>query len=319
MDIGTKIKYLRDVKRLSQQELADRLDVSLNDISSWELDNSLPDILTVKKMCDLFNVSVDTFLGNEKNTEKVSKENSFNVLLKRRYFLPIIVTTLFVMFSIYFYSENKNIAIYDETLEELTIQTDLINNQINFNMKNKSINLPYLDVEPKELEEIKNKLIELHQKTIGLNTPQKNTESSIDILVKRQEVLLNVLKKQQDILVVYKALNIYYEKNILNDLGEFQLSGLKNWNNIDDNELLSIRRDTEKITNKTLNRSLNKAISHIEEQKEFREKVELSVLNFVESKKTKSDTEFEQLGYEIQGINSIELQNELFRLLNKVN
>lgn len=86
MKIGGKIKYLRDVKRLSQQDLADKLDVSLKDVSSWELDHSLPDILTVKNMCDLFDVSVDTFLGNVKNKEKTSKENISNTVLNRIHF-----------------------------------------------------------------------------------------------------------------------------------------------------------------------------------------------------------------------------------------
>lgn len=63
MNIGERIKELRLDSGWSQTTLADKLFVSQDTISLWELGKSLPDIENLVKLCQLFRVSADYLLG----------------------------------------------------------------------------------------------------------------------------------------------------------------------------------------------------------------------------------------------------------------
>jgi len=75
MTIGEKITALRTKANLSQEELAEKLEVSRQSVSKWEMDQSLPQIEKVIQICGLFNISTDSLLY-EKNI--ISFENKKN-------------------------------------------------------------------------------------------------------------------------------------------------------------------------------------------------------------------------------------------------
>lgn len=62
--LGEKIYLLRKERGLSQEELADKLNVSRQSVSKWETDQSVPDYDNVAAMCAFFGVSLDGFTGN---------------------------------------------------------------------------------------------------------------------------------------------------------------------------------------------------------------------------------------------------------------
>lgn len=66
MKIGSIIRELRKESSMTQSQLAEKLFVSQDTISLWELDKSLPDVIAVIKMAKLFDVSTDYILGVEK-------------------------------------------------------------------------------------------------------------------------------------------------------------------------------------------------------------------------------------------------------------
>lgn len=66
MNIGQTIKELRKEKNLSQTQLAKLLFTSQDTISLWELGKSLPDIVSVIRMTQIFGVTSDYILGLEK-------------------------------------------------------------------------------------------------------------------------------------------------------------------------------------------------------------------------------------------------------------
>ncbi|MEO1768556.1 helix-turn-helix domain-containing protein [Candidatus Enterococcus ferrettii] len=70
IELGKSIKEERQKKHLTQQELADYLNISRQTISKWELDKSYPDLELLVQMSRLFEVSVDHLLGIENATEK---------------------------------------------------------------------------------------------------------------------------------------------------------------------------------------------------------------------------------------------------------
>ena len=67
MTIGEKISILRRDFNLSQDELAEKLDVSRQSVSKWESGKALPDSDKVLAIAELFGVSTDFLL---KNTEE---------------------------------------------------------------------------------------------------------------------------------------------------------------------------------------------------------------------------------------------------------
>lgn len=62
MTFGEKIKRLRRSKGLSQDQLAQRLSVSRQAVSKWEMDLSYPDAENIILLSDLFEVTTDTLL-----------------------------------------------------------------------------------------------------------------------------------------------------------------------------------------------------------------------------------------------------------------
>lgn len=65
MDIGLKIQELRKKQGLNQSELAEKIDVSRQAVSKWELGETVPDTENVLKLCDLFSVTPNEFFGVE--------------------------------------------------------------------------------------------------------------------------------------------------------------------------------------------------------------------------------------------------------------
>lgn len=65
MTIGEKITHLRIANKISQEQLAEKLGVSRQSVSKWEMDQSLPHIDKAMLICDLFSLSADELLRND--------------------------------------------------------------------------------------------------------------------------------------------------------------------------------------------------------------------------------------------------------------
>ncbi|AVQ45699.1 helix-turn-helix domain-containing protein [Clostridium botulinum] len=66
-EIKDRLKCERLRKDLNQTELAKLLNVSKQTVSNWENGNRIPDTLTLSKLADFFNCSVDYILGRSEN------------------------------------------------------------------------------------------------------------------------------------------------------------------------------------------------------------------------------------------------------------
>lgn len=62
MTIGEKIAHLRMAEHMSQEQLAEKISVSRQSISKWEMGQSYPQIDNIIQLCKLFNISADTLL-----------------------------------------------------------------------------------------------------------------------------------------------------------------------------------------------------------------------------------------------------------------
>ena len=60
---GTRLKELRERKRLTQSQLAEVLDVSQQAVGKWELEKASPDDKTLIRIANYFGVTTDYLLG----------------------------------------------------------------------------------------------------------------------------------------------------------------------------------------------------------------------------------------------------------------
>lgn len=68
MHLGNRIHQLRKENGLSQEQLAEKMGVSRQAVSKWELGESTPDTDKIIGMSQLFDVSTDYLLGNQMET-----------------------------------------------------------------------------------------------------------------------------------------------------------------------------------------------------------------------------------------------------------
>ena len=75
MNIGDKIKNAREENKLTQTQASESLMVSRQTISNWENGKSLPDILSVIRMSELYQISLDELLkGDKAMMDKIEKD-----------------------------------------------------------------------------------------------------------------------------------------------------------------------------------------------------------------------------------------------------
>ncbi len=82
MALGDRIQQLRKATGISQEQLAEQLDVSRQSISKWELNDAVPEISKIIVLSELFSVSIDELLkdGNTKNSGKTSTNKTTSTL-----------------------------------------------------------------------------------------------------------------------------------------------------------------------------------------------------------------------------------------------
>lgn len=102
--IGDKILELRKRNDLSQEKLAEKIDVTRQTISNWELNTTVPDLKQASELAKVFNVSLDELVGNNKEDilyDKVSKtEENSNLILKKISRLNTLSLVYFALFLI---------------------------------------------------------------------------------------------------------------------------------------------------------------------------------------------------------------------------
>lgn len=69
---GEFMALLRKANGYTQQEVAEKLNISNRTLSSWETDRTMPDVLVLPAIADLYNVTVDELLRGERITDKTA-------------------------------------------------------------------------------------------------------------------------------------------------------------------------------------------------------------------------------------------------------
>lgn len=76
MTVGERLLELRKKKGLSQEEVANILNVSRQTISKWETDSSTPDFDKIVPICELYEISANELLNTNEDKSNQSTNNS---------------------------------------------------------------------------------------------------------------------------------------------------------------------------------------------------------------------------------------------------
>ena len=103
MEIGVKLKEARIKSGLTQENVAEKIQVSRQTISNWENEKSFPDIVNVIKLSDLYNISLDQLLkGDEAMIEHLEKSTNIvksNEKLIAAIIANVLLMILFILFN----------------------------------------------------------------------------------------------------------------------------------------------------------------------------------------------------------------------------
>lgn len=97
MDLGNRLYELRKAKKISQEEAAEKLNVTRQTISKWETNQSQPDFDKIIPLCELYGITTEELFGNLKpNGEKTEKQEATNENYEKK-------TALVVSSSVFLY------------------------------------------------------------------------------------------------------------------------------------------------------------------------------------------------------------------------
>lgn len=68
--LGSNISLYRRQKGMTQEQLAQKLDVTNQAVSKWETDQCCPDVVLLPQLADIFGVSIDALFGRETAKQK---------------------------------------------------------------------------------------------------------------------------------------------------------------------------------------------------------------------------------------------------------
>lgn len=81
MKFGGNLKELRKIKKLSQEDLAERVGVSRQSVSKWETGDAYPEMNNILMLCKIFNCKINDLLSNNlEDFESFDEEVKMNLV-----------------------------------------------------------------------------------------------------------------------------------------------------------------------------------------------------------------------------------------------
>lgn len=97
MEIGSKLKNARTHSGLTQEKVAEQIQVSRQTISNWENEKSYPDIVSVIQLSDLYHISLDNLLKGDADMMKHLEESTDIVSSNRKLMTAIVLNVLLLI------------------------------------------------------------------------------------------------------------------------------------------------------------------------------------------------------------------------------
>ena len=79
---GMRLGRIRTEDNYTQETIANKLNVTAQAVSKWENDITSPDIDTLIKLADIFNITIDELVGRASNAIATTKKDINKMILK---------------------------------------------------------------------------------------------------------------------------------------------------------------------------------------------------------------------------------------------
>lgn len=114
MELGKQIKKYRSELGISQEGLAEKIYVSRQTISNWENDKNYPDVNSLLRLSEVFQVSIDILIKGDvkKMKEEIKKEDRQKFERDGRIFTVLMFATLLTPIPLLHYLDNVGIGIW---------------------------------------------------------------------------------------------------------------------------------------------------------------------------------------------------------------
>lgn len=103
MEIGKKIKQRRNELGITQETLAEKINVSRSTVSNWEIGRNYPDIQTIVSLSDELDISLDKLLkGDKVVVEKIAEDTQVrkkNKWVIRFLIILVILLSIFIVWN----------------------------------------------------------------------------------------------------------------------------------------------------------------------------------------------------------------------------
>lgn len=99
--LGSILSELRKQNNMTQADLAEKMCVTDKAVSKWERDISCPNIETIQKLADFFNIPVNELLSAKSSSENIKEKNIITLIFNAvALAMGISVLVLMIMDSI---------------------------------------------------------------------------------------------------------------------------------------------------------------------------------------------------------------------------
>lgn len=100
MDIGQKLRNARKTANFTQESIAEKLNVSRQTISNWENNKSYPDIISVIALSDLYSITLDELLKEDKKMIEYLKESTDAVTSRQNFSKLILIISYLAIWAL---------------------------------------------------------------------------------------------------------------------------------------------------------------------------------------------------------------------------
>lgn len=170
MKFSSKLENLRKSKNMSQEELAQKLNVTRQTISKWELDQTVPDMNKLIEISKIFEVSLDELVNDidkKDDSKKTYKETPVEKRNKKISLKILIVGTIIslIICGIGFFKQKESVKLneqaYNNAYAESQAKVDVANDrlrEIDIEMKNLKEKINSMETEISTMKNEQNKI-----------------------------------------------------------------------------------------------------------------------------------------------------------------
>ena len=165
--LGEKIISERKKCKLSQEDLAEKLGITRQTISNWELNETSPDLKQASKLCDIFNISLDELTGKENAIlTKLDKTETVGITLGTLIFILLCIVSIYIYSTNYYTAEptatgEGRFCYYNGKISDYTVMKNNSDGSLSYDIGDINImnDLDLYNVKKGEPKEILEKIV----------------------------------------------------------------------------------------------------------------------------------------------------------------